>query len=166
MLFIDLIGKYDEILPPAIAKKKRESERKVPVRRRTRPVDMRMSRSRISAGMDLKELQAQQLAQRGIKVTKSPPPVPSIIAPSPPPTNGVRAGQMLAQVPESPRHFTDEPEGMDSHEAPASFTAEPEDMPEIPHPPPPQPGDIMLNDNRSVDYSAIPPPRPLPGSYR
>ena len=66
---MDLLNKYDQILPPAIVKKKRESERKVPVRRRTRPVDMRMSRSRISAGADLKELHAQQLAQRGIKVT-------------------------------------------------------------------------------------------------
>ena len=81
---MDLLNKYDRILPPAIVKKKRESERKVPVRRRTRPVDMRMSRSRISAGADLKELHAQQLAQRGIKVTKSPPPVPRVIGPSPP----------------------------------------------------------------------------------
>ena len=163
MLFMDLVNKYDEILPPAILKKKRESERKVPVRRRTRPVDMRMSRSRISAGMDLKELQAQQLAQRGLNVKKSPPPVPSIIAPSPASSNGSARGSLLAQVPESPAKFVDEPEGLDGTEAPA-FSAEPEEMPVIPHPPPAQPGDIVLNDARTVDYSAIPPPPPLPAN--
>ncbi|KAI0693202.1 hypothetical protein C8T65DRAFT_668442 [Cerioporus squamosus] len=157
LFFMDLLNKYDEILPPAIAKKKRESERKVPVRRRTRPVDMRMSRSRISAGADLKELHAQQLAQRGIKLTKSPPPVSRVINPSPP--SSVNGGNGLSQVPE----FTAEPEGMDDHEAPQSFTVEPEDMPSIPPPPAPEPGEIVINDNRSApDYSSVPPPPPLP----
>ncbi|KAH9924755.1 uncharacterized protein B0H18DRAFT_1119774 [Fomitopsis serialis] len=83
LLFMDLINKYDAIVPPAIERKKRESQRKMPVRRRTRPVDMRMSRSRISAGADLKELHAQQLAQRsGVRLSKGspplPPPVPSL----------------------------------------------------------------------------------------
>ncbi|KAH9935934.1 uncharacterized protein BXZ73DRAFT_89427 [Epithele typhae] len=166
LLFIDLLGKYDEILPPAIIKKKRESERKVPVRRRTRPVDMRMSRSRISAGMDLKELQAQQLAQRGIKVgSKSPPPVPAIpggFAAATTAVNGSR-GAVLPQVPESPRQFTDEPQGM-VHDEPASFSEEPEELPTIIHPPPPLPGDIALNDSRTVDFSTIPPPPPLPAN--
>lgn len=154
VLFLELLKKYDEILPPTILKKKRESERKVPVRRRTRPVDMRMSRSRISAGADLKELHAQQLAQRGIKVSKSPPPpVPRVLAPSPP-------GGNLDQLPESPRNFTEEPEGMDGHEA---LTAEPEEF-SIPPPPGPEPGDISLNDKRAatLDYSKVPPPPPLP----
>ena len=152
---MDLLNKYDEILPPAIVKKKRESERKVPVRRRTRPVDMRMSRSRISAGADLRELHAQQLAQRGIKVAKSPPPVTRVIVPSPP--SSVNGG--LSQVPE----FTSEPEGMDEHEVPQSFTAEPDEMPSIPPPPAPEPGDIVINDNRSTpDFSNVPPPPPLP----
>lgn len=154
---MDLLNKYDEILPPAIIKKKRESERKVPVRRRTRPVDMRMSRSRISAGADLKELHAAQLAQRGIKITKSPPPVPRVISASPP--SSVSGGNGLSQVPE----FTAEPEGMEEHEVPQSFSAEPEDMAAIPPPPAPEPGDIVINDNRSTpDYSSVPPPPPLP----
>ncbi|EIW58644.1 uncharacterized protein TRAVEDRAFT_29154 [Trametes versicolor FP-101664 SS1] len=168
LLFIDLLSKYDEIIPPAIAKKKRESERKVPVRRRTRPVDMRMSRSRISAGADLQALQAQQLAQRGIKGAKSPPPVPPV-----PHLNA--AG--LPQVPESPRPVTDEPLEMHEHEAAPQLTAEPEEFAEIPPPPKAEPGDIQLQDKRSspipappapapapvhVDFSAIPPPPPIP----
>ncbi|TFK94176.1 hypothetical protein K466DRAFT_6229 [Polyporus arcularius HHB13444] len=159
LFFMDLLNKYEEILPPAIVKKKRESERKVPVRRRTRPVDMRMSRSRISAGADLKELHAAQLAQRGIKITKSPPPVPRVIAPSP--ASSVTGGNGLSQVPE----FTAEPEGMDEH-APQSFSAEPEDMASIPPPPAPEPGDIMINDSRSnPNYNSIPPPPPLPMNF-
>ncbi|KAI0664187.1 hypothetical protein C8Q70DRAFT_1049696 [Cubamyces menziesii] len=165
LLFIDLVSKYDEILPPAIAKKKRESERKVPVRRRTRPVDMRMSRSRISAGADLKELAAQQLAQRGIKV-KSPPPTHAVIPPSPPTRNAPAPGS-LPQVPESPRQIMDEPESMHPHEsASTQLTAEPEELPAIPPPPKPEPGDIVLEDKRSepeIDYSKIPPPPPIPG---
>ncbi|KAI0352312.1 hypothetical protein OH77DRAFT_1428605 [Trametes cingulata] len=167
LLFIDLLSKYDAILPPALTKKKRESERKVPVRRRTRPVDMRMSRSRISAGADLKELHAQQLAQRGIRVTKSPPPVPHVTAPTPEHTHA------LPQVPESPRPMTEEPEGLEGHEAPAQLTAEPEELSAIPPPPKTEPGDIVLEDKRTppapepapsaqVDYSAIPPPPPIP----
>ncbi|KAH9851942.1 hypothetical protein C2E23DRAFT_214849 [Lenzites betulinus] len=169
LLFIDLLSKYDAIIPPAIAKKKRESERKVPVRRRTRPVDMRMSRSRISAGMDLKELHAQQLAQRGIKLPKSPPPVTRVTAPSPPPA---AAASVLPQVPESPRVVTDEPLSMDAHESVPHFTDEPEEFSIPPPPPPHQPGDIALEDARSspapapapvpaVDFSAIPPPPPI-----
>ncbi|CDO73283.1 hypothetical protein BN946_scf185008.g45 [Trametes cinnabarina] len=140
LLFIDLFNKYDEILPPTIAKKKRESERKVPVRRRTRPVDMRMSRSRISAGADLKELAAQQLAQRGLKIVKSPPAVPAVIPPSPPAT---------AALPQSLPQVTEEPQSIEEHDlktptvaSAPQFTAEPEELASIPPPPPPQPGDI------------------------
>ncbi|KAI0675535.1 hypothetical protein C8Q78DRAFT_1181568 [Trametes maxima] len=163
LLFIDLLSKYDEIIPPAIAKKKRESERKVPIRRRTRPVDMRMSRSRISAGADLKELHAQQLAQRGIKVTKSPPPVPRVTAPSPPPLGAAVGVSVLPQVPESPRPLTEEPDSVSEHTAP-QLTAEPEELHELPPPPKPEPGDIVLEDRRSVPVPvpAHPPPPPLP----
>ncbi|KAI0820816.1 hypothetical protein BC628DRAFT_1329645 [Trametes gibbosa] len=173
LLFIDLLSKYDAIIPPAIAKKKRESERKVPVRRRTRPVDMRMSRSRISAGADLKELHAQQLAQRGLKV-KSPPPVPHIMAPASPPLATAAAGvSVLPQVPESPRVVTDEPSSIEAHQPVPHFTDEPEEFHSIPPPPQPQPGDIALEDKRSspvpnpvpvpaVDFSNIPPPPPIP----
>ncbi|KAG6845506.1 hypothetical protein H0H87_008403 [Tephrocybe sp. NHM501043] len=90
LLFIDLVKNYEAILPPTIIRKKRESERKVPVRKRTAPVDMRLSRSRISVGADTKLLlAAQQIAQNPslIKSPKSPERTPpsSIGARSPPP---------------------------------------------------------------------------------
>ncbi|KAH7909071.1 hypothetical protein BJ138DRAFT_1156128 [Hygrophoropsis aurantiaca] len=74
LLFIDLLKNYAEILPPTIAKKKRESERRVPVRKRTAPIDMRMSRGRISVGAPTREiLAAQQSAQKsaGFQLTDS-----------------------------------------------------------------------------------------------
>jgi len=65
VLFIDLLKHYDDILPPTIARKKRESERRIPIRKRTAPVDMRMSRGKISVGAPSREiLAAQQAAQR------------------------------------------------------------------------------------------------------
>ncbi|KAF8909412.1 hypothetical protein CPB84DRAFT_1743969 [Gymnopilus junonius] len=85
LLFLDLLKHYDALLPPTIARKKRESERKVPVRKRTAPIDMRLSRSRISMGADTQQLlAAQQLAQNP-SLTKSPelsvlPPPPIVPA--------------------------------------------------------------------------------------
>ena len=65
MLFLDLLKNYDNILPPTIARKQHESERRVPVRKRTAPVDMRMSRSKISVGGPTRELlAAQEAAQK------------------------------------------------------------------------------------------------------
>ncbi|GBE86582.1 predicted protein [Sparassis crispa] len=140
LLFIDLLNKYAEILPPTILKKKRESERKVPVRRRTRPVDMRLSRSRISAGADLKELHAQQLAQRtGLKNAGSPPAVPAANIP------------ILPQVAESPLPQKTE------HDAPAvMLSAGPDSFDELPPAPP-------AHDAKEerVDFASIPPPPPL-----
>ncbi|THH02679.1 hypothetical protein EW026_g202 [Hermanssonia centrifuga] len=137
LLFIDLVLKYTEILPPTIAKKKRESERKVPVRKHTRPMDMRMSRSRISAGADLKELHAQQLAQRGMK-TRSPPPVPAI------PAN-------VAQPLPEPPVLVQGPV--------VSITAEPEEVTTAP-----VKEETAVVDVRAptpVDFAKIPPPPPL-----
>ncbi|KAJ7867332.1 hypothetical protein B0H14DRAFT_3441782 [Mycena olivaceomarginata] len=55
---------YLRIIPLTLARKKRESERKISLRKRTAPVDMRFSRSRISVGADAKRLlAAQQVAQ-------------------------------------------------------------------------------------------------------
>ena len=163
VLFIDLLSKYAVILPPTLAKKKRESERKVPIRKHTRPMDMRMSRSRISAGADLKELQAQALAQRGIKV-KSPPPVPPV-PPIPDQAVSSNASGGAQQQPSPDQStaseapvvtVTDEPEAM-LHDEPAEVSHE----------------EIAVVDNRSpdpmtepsvsesVNYSEIPPPPPL-----
>ena len=96
-LFLDLLKHYDVLLPPTLAQKKRESERKVPVRKRTALVDMRLSRSRISVGADARQLlAAQQIAQNpslASKSVKSPElalvPLPTVVPdaqqpPSPP----------------------------------------------------------------------------------
>ncbi|KAF5361761.1 hypothetical protein D9756_002513 [Leucocoprinus leucothites] len=94
LLFIDLLKHYDTLLPPTISRKKRESERKVPVRKRTAPIDMRVSRSRISIGADAKQLlAAQQAAAKGVKSPPLPPlPPPQAlhdatqpVSPPPPP---------------------------------------------------------------------------------
>lgn len=87
LLIIDLLTKYDKILPPTIARKKRESERKVPIRKRTAPIDMRMSRSRLSVtNVDPKVLlAAQQAAQSGSRSPPPVPPVPPLTVPPPPP---------------------------------------------------------------------------------
>ncbi|KAF8817572.1 hypothetical protein BYT27DRAFT_7199108 [Phlegmacium glaucopus] len=90
-LFLDLLRHYDVLLPPTLAQKK--SERKVPVRKRTAPVDMRLSRSRISMGADARVLlAAQQIAQNPSLAPKSvkspelpslpllPPPVPAVVS--------------------------------------------------------------------------------------
>jgi hypothetical protein len=63
-------------MPPTIAKKKRESERKIPLRKRTAPVDMRMVRGKISAGAPTRELYAAQHAFQ--KAAAAVPPVPSL----------------------------------------------------------------------------------------
>ena len=119
VLFMDLINKYDSIVPPAIERKKRESQRKTPVRRRTRPIDMRMSRSRISAGADLKELQAEQLAQRtGLRMSRGASPRPPSVS-------------SLPVVPASPNPLS--PESQDSS---IMKSAEPGEAFAPPPPPP------------------------------
>lgn len=71
VLLIDLISHYDEILPPTLVRKKRESDsRPLPVRKRTRPVDLRVSRSRLSqsggleGGLDPQKLLEVQLERK------------------------------------------------------------------------------------------------------
>ncbi|KAH8093805.1 hypothetical protein BXZ70DRAFT_949249 [Cristinia sonorae] len=142
LFFIDLIKKYDEILPPTIAKKKRESQRKVPVRRRTRPMDMRMSRSRISAGMDLKEAHAQQLAQRMGK-----PHSPPVSAPS----------TVLSEEPEAQVVVhSAEPEEISDLKTPTAATSNTAASP--PPPPPPAP----VSPAPTSPFANIPPPPRLP----
>ncbi|EGN96599.1 hypothetical protein SERLA73DRAFT_170049 [Serpula lacrymans var. lacrymans S7.3] len=70
LLFIDLVKNYTDILPPTIEKKKREAERRIPVRKRTAPIDMRMSRSRISVGGPTREIIAAQQAAQKMAVEK------------------------------------------------------------------------------------------------
>lgn len=92
LLFIDLLTKYDAILPPTIARKKRESTRKIPLRKRTAMVDQRLSRSRISLGADTQQLLAAQQA------AKNPPPKPAV----PEAETPVQAQAALPDVPPPP----------------------------------------------------------------
>lgn len=102
---------------------------------------MRMSRSRISAGADVKELHAQQLAQRGLKA-RSPPPVP----PMPPvPSAGDES------------HYSESSATSPS----VTVTEEPAATSDPPAVPPPPPIVVSANVSSLPDYSKIPPPPPL-----
>ena len=92
MFFVDLVEHYTDVLPPTIAKKKVDTERKAPFRKRTAPIDMRMSRSRLSAGTEARDWLAHQRAQGNV-----PPPVPPPIPPLPQP-----AQQSAPPVPPAP----------------------------------------------------------------
>jgi hypothetical protein len=72
-LFLDLIKHYDAILPPTIVKKKRESEKPIPMRKRTELVDQRINRR--SAGADPKQL----LVARGAQI-RAPSPSPPVVS--------------------------------------------------------------------------------------
>jgi len=80
VLFVDLIQHYDHLLPPTLAKKKRESERRIPQRKRTAMIDMRMRRSNIGDVTDLKEAIVHQTTHRtgpgsrsSVSTTTGPP---------------------------------------------------------------------------------------------
>lgn len=80
VFFMDLMQHYDVLLPPTLAKKKRESERKVPQRKRTAIVDMRMKRSNLTNHSDLKEGTLQHDSRRtgpgsrsSVSTTTGPP---------------------------------------------------------------------------------------------
>ena len=85
VLIMDLIAHHQEILPPIISQKKRESDtRPLPQRKRTRPVDIRMSRSRLSVGADPRKLLEAQLEAKGMRSRNASPekdrvpPVPTL----------------------------------------------------------------------------------------
>ena len=80
VLFVDLIQHYDQLLPPTLAKKQRESERKIPRRNRTAMINMWMRRSNIGDISDLKEAIIHQNTRRtgpgsrsSISTTTGPP---------------------------------------------------------------------------------------------
>jgi hypothetical protein len=115
VLLIDLLKNYDKILPPTIARKKRESERKLPIRKRTAMVDARMSRSKIPIDADMQALLAKEHAAKNPRTMKSPerndaPPVPPIpaniesnpVPPPPPPSLPEAQAATPAQKPLTP----------------------------------------------------------------
>ncbi|KAH6916179.1 RhoGAP and Fes/CIP4 domain-containing protein [Coprinopsis sp. MPI-PUGE-AT-0042] len=142
LLFIDLLKNYDALLPPTIARKKRESERKVPIRKRTAPIDMRLSRSRISFDAHANPqalLAAQKVAQNpslagsmgmGSPPLPAPPSAAEKLVPPPPPPP--LAGGLVPPPPPPPAAI---------------------ERLKTPVPPPPPPPSL----------SAVPPPPPLSG---
>ncbi|KAG6879245.1 hypothetical protein C0992_004238 [Termitomyces sp. T32_za158] len=154
VLFIDLVQHYEAILPPTISRKRKESERRFLTRKRTAPVDMRLSRSRISAGADAQQLlAAQQIAQnpslmkspRTPEKSSSPPTrIVSPPTPTPPPVAPTPVVAALAVPPPPP-------------------------LPVVPPPPPPPPPSVpeppapvieLLPSTSPVQAPAVPPSPP------
>jgi hypothetical protein len=160
VLFIDLLKNYDVILPSTIANKKRDSGRKMPIRKRTAPVDMRLSRSRISVDADPRQLLvAQQVAQnptlarRALSPERSPHSRPSPVKHVPgetvaSPTNGVVPAHVVGlalappvlpvheEVTPRPAFREPLPEDEDSPPRPTFKEPLPEDEDLPPHPAP------------------------------
>jgi hypothetical protein len=126
-------------MPPTIAKKKRESERKVPLRKRTAMVDMRMVRGKISAGAPTRELYAA--AQKAGAPVPPVPSVPRVPAAQPQPI----AAPVKPKSPlEAPRPETLNPPPAPTPAVPAPPTVH--DSNDPPHPtfkePPPETDDL------------------------
>lgn len=154
MLFLDLLKNYENVLPPAIAKKQRESERRVPLRKRTAPVDMRMSRGRISVGAPTREIlaaqqAAQKLSSKSDVVTSSSPTATKTEEPV-----TIAAEPESVEAPALERHVT-EPRTEEYESTPPrpAFKEPPSEMDDMPprpafREPPPEVDDV-------------PPPRPM-----
>ncbi|KZP11489.1 hypothetical protein FIBSPDRAFT_1050728 [Athelia psychrophila] len=125
LLFIDLIKNYDAILPPTISRKKRESERKVPVRKRTVMVDMRSTRANISAGATVRDISAAQP-----KIVAPPvPPLPSAATVSVPSTASTSPTVESQPSPTPSKPLTPPP-------PPPAVVAQAPKPPMVPPPPP------------------------------
>ncbi|KAG9123785.1 hypothetical protein FRC07_013964, partial [Ceratobasidium sp. 392] len=87
LLVVDLIERYEEILPPTVAKKKKEVARAVPQRKRTKPFDERVSRRSMQLQHQNKLLEAQTGRPRaGSNVGQTENPTTSgFVEPGPPP---------------------------------------------------------------------------------
>jgi len=93
LLVVDLIERYEEILPPTVTKKKKEVARAAPQRKRTKPFDQRVSRRSMQMQQQdpRKLLEAQQASQAGRPRAgsnagqTSNPTTPGFVEPGPPP---------------------------------------------------------------------------------
>ncbi|KAH9066772.1 hypothetical protein EDB87DRAFT_1678620 [Lactarius vividus] len=83
--FVDLVKHHANVLPPTIAKKRADTERKVPLRKRTAPIDMRMSRSRLSAGAIPPPVPSVSSIARAPEPVPEPAPAPAPVPAPPPP---------------------------------------------------------------------------------
>ncbi|KAF9045812.1 hypothetical protein BDZ89DRAFT_979706 [Hymenopellis radicata] len=173
LLFIDLLKHYDAILPPTIVRKKRESERSIPVRKRTALVDMRQSRSRISVGSAGQLLSTQQKIlspelKAPVPLPAAVPPMPTVSSPPPPPPSIREEPEPIVDAPPPPPH----PTQADLPPRPSFKEPAPEpddDLPPRPSfkEPPPEPADEASPPMPSFvepppEDSEIPSPGPSP----
>ncbi|KZT59900.1 hypothetical protein CALCODRAFT_466345 [Calocera cornea HHB12733] len=81
LFFIDLLDHYEDVLPPTLARKQRESGiRAMPMRKRTAPIDQRLSRSSMTGNEDVQKLLAAQMGLRNPRsraASPAPPEHPS-----------------------------------------------------------------------------------------
>ncbi|CCO28439.1 Rho-GTPase-activating protein 8 [Rhizoctonia solani AG-1 IB] len=130
LLVVDLIDRYDEILPPTVAKKKREVERRAPTRKRTKPFDQRINRRSAHLQDPRKLLEVQHANQAGRSRSSSNvgqrPPVQS-------PGSTVHSPGSEAAPPAPPSGFVEpgppppRPAFVDPGEPPRPVFAEPKD---------------------------------------
>lgn len=90
VLVVDLIERYEEVLPPTVTKKKREVARTIPQRKRTKPFDERINRRSLQQQDPHGLLMAQSGRQRaGSNVGQRPategPTSPGFVDPGQPP---------------------------------------------------------------------------------
>ena len=156
VLLMDLILHYEEILPPTLARKKRESDsRPLPIRKRTRPVDQRLRRSRLSeGGLDPQKLLEQQLEHKGGRSRNASP------ARASPPERDIKASAEaeVKETPSIPSPSLDAPNDPGNS---TSLAAPPGDEDLPPRPmfvePPPE-----TNEHEGSSPASQPPPAPVP----
>lgn len=83
VFFIDLLKHYNAVLPPTIVRKKRESEKQLPIRKRTALVDQRINRRSVDAKA-LLEVRGQQITNRPRNETPTSPTKLPLVPPPPP----------------------------------------------------------------------------------
>ncbi|KAG8929178.1 hypothetical protein FRC02_005910 [Tulasnella sp. 418] len=116
LLMIDLLEHYDAVLPPTIEQKKKEMDRPMPTRKRTKLVDARINRKSIDATQDPRKLlEAQFALQNPRSRPSSPNPMerPRFVSPPTSPRNSLSVGgrPTFISPPSSP------PAGATSHPA-------------------------------------------------
>ncbi|KZP01697.1 hypothetical protein CALVIDRAFT_594393 [Calocera viscosa TUFC12733] len=84
LFFMDILNHYADVLPPVLARKQRESGiRAMPVRKRTAPVDHRLSRSSMTGTEDIQKLLTAQMGLRNPR-SRAASPGPGELPTSPP----------------------------------------------------------------------------------
>ncbi|CAE6481960.1 unnamed protein product [Rhizoctonia solani] len=163
LLVVDLIERYDEILPPTVTKKKREVERKAPTRKRTKPFDQRISRRSAHLQDPRKLLEVQHANQLGrSRSSSNVGQRPTIQSPSS--TVQSPSSETAPPAPTPPSGFVDpgppppRPTFVDPGEPPRPAFAEPKDeRPTFAEPKEGEPGLAVPGDDGIV----VQPPTPI-----